>query len=224
MSTRPRTRCVCFIRPVAIPYHDLNLALRAHPESAVSPTELNRCFGSDDDPLMCAYHDLEWGVPVHDDRHLFELLCLEGAQAGLSWRTVLHRREGYRLLFHNFDIARVAAFDEEDVERLLTDTRIIRNRAKVNSAIKNAQATLAVIEEFGSFDAFLWQFAADPILVTTTEIIDQLPAETDESRAMSKALKSRGFNFVGPTICYAHMQSAGMVNDHRISCFRHNQV
>ena len=173
---------------------------------------------------MCEYHDREWGVPSHDDRHLFELICLEGAQAGLSWRTVLHRRQGYRLLFHDFDLARIAAFDEHDVERLLLDVRIIRNRAKVNSVIQNARATLAIIEEFGSLDRFLWQFAADPIRITTAEVIDQLPAETDESLAMSKALKSRGFNFVGPTICYALMQAAGMVNDHITICFRHSKV
>ncbi len=213
---------------MAIAYHD-----RAAPppgfagcpqKGTVSPDDPIRCFGSDDDPLMCEYHDREWGVPSHDDRHLFELICLEGAQAGLSWRTVLHRRQGYRLLFHDFDLARIAAFDEHDVERLLLDVRIIRNRAKVNSVIQNARATLAIIEEFGSLDRFLWQFAADPIRITTAEVIDQLPAETDESLAMSKALKSRGFNFVGPTICYALMQAAGMVNDHITICFRHSKV
>jgi DNA-3-methyladenine glycosylase I len=189
----------------------------------VSPSDLSRCFGADDDPLMCQYHDREWGVPVHDDRHLFELICLEGAQAGLSWRTVLHRREGYRLLFHNFDIARVAALDEDDIERLLLDKRIIRNRAKVNSAIRNARATLAIIEEFGSLDKFLWQFAG-PAPVTTAAVLDDLPTDTEGARAMSKALKAHGFNFVGPTICYALMQSAGLVNDHPTSCFRHTQV
>lgn len=183
-----------------------------------------RCFGSDDDPVMRDYHDLEWGVPIHDDRHLFELLCLEGAQAGLSWRTVLHRREGYRRLFVNFDIQKVAAFDEEDVERLLLDPVIIRNRAKVTSAIRNARAALQVIEEFGSLDEFMWSFVDGKTIVTKARDLDQVLPETPESQAMSKALKDRGFNFVGPTICYAYMQSAGMVNDHATKCFRHVEV
>ncbi len=184
----------------------------------------NRCFGSDDDPVMRDYHDLEWGVPIHDDRHHFELLCLEGAQAGLSWRTVLHRRDGYRRLFENFDIATVAAFDEEDVERLLLDPGIIRNRAKVNSAIKNARAALEVIAEAGSLDEFLWSFVDGKTIVTKAVTLDGVRPETAESQAMSKALKERGFNFVGPTICHAYMQSAGMVNDHPRSCFRHDEV
>jgi DNA-3-methyladenine glycosylase I len=183
-----------------------------------------RCDWGGDDPLMLEYHDREWGVPIHDDRHLFELLCLEGAQAGLSWRTVLHRREGYRRLFVNFAIAKVAAFDEEDVERLLLDKGIIRNRAKVNSAIKNARAALKVIEEFGSLDEFIWSFVDGKTIVTKARDMGEVPAETPESQAMSKALKERGFNFVGPTICYAYMQSAGMVNDHATRCFRHDEV
>ena len=183
-----------------------------------------RCFGSDDDPLMREYHDREWGVPIHDDRHLFELLSLEGAQAGLSWRTVLHRREGYRRLFKNFDIEKVAAFDEEDVERLLLDPGIIRNRAKVNSVIRNARALLVLREELGSLDEFLWGFVRGKPITTTAGSLAEIQPETDQSRAMSKALKERGFNFVGPTICYAYMQSAGMVNDHPLNCFRHDEV
>lgn len=172
-----------------------------------------RCFGGD--PLMDRYHD---------DRALFELLTLEGAQAGLSWLTVLRRREGYRDAFDGFDIERIAAYEEHDIERLLGDERIIRNRAKVRSTVGNARAALAVIEEWGSLDRFLWQFVDEVTKRNAFTTIDEMPAETEESRAMSKELKRDGFSFVGPTICYAFMQSAGMVNDHLVGCVRHHEV
>lgn len=168
---------------------------------------------------MIAYHDLEWGVPLHDDRALFELLVLEGAQAGLSWRTVLHRREGYRAAFEGFEVERVAAYGEDDIARLLADPGIIRNRAKVNAAIANARAVLEVQREHGSFDAYVWSFAPPP-REHRPPSVDEVPAETEESRALSRALRKRGFGFVGPTICHAFMQSAGLVDDHLATCFR----
>ena len=182
---------------------------------------MNRCEWTGDDPLMQRYHDEDWGVPLHDDRALFELLVLEGAQAGLSWRTVLHRREGYRAAFDGFDIATVAAYDDDDQARLRTDARIIRNRAKINSAVANARATLAVQTDHGSLDAFLWSFVGGETRRNAFRNLADVPAQTDESRAMSKALRGYGFSFVGPTICYAFMQSAGLVNDHVTSCFRY---
>ena len=182
---------------------------------------LVRCAWAGDDPLMQRYHDEEWGVPLHGDRALFELLVLEGAQAGLSWRTILHRREGYRVAFEGFDIARVAAYGQTDRERLLGDARIIRNRAKIDAAIANARATIRLQTEYGSLDAFLWSFAGGRPRLNAFRDVSELPAQTDESRAMSKALRSHGFSFVGPTICYAFMQSAGLVNDHVTSCFRY---
>ena len=180
--------------------------------------------GGWDDDLMLAYHDTEWGQPVHDDRQLFEFLTLEGAQAGLSWRTVLHRREGYRKAFAGFEIAKVARFTARRRERLLQDPGIIRNRAKVESTVRNAQAALAVQQELGSLDAWLWSFVGGAPRVNRFRRMSQIPAETAESKAMSKALKQRGFGFVGPTICYALMQATGMVNDHLTSCFRHDEV
>jgi DNA-3-methyladenine glycosylase I len=184
-------------------------------------TELVRCTWADSDPLMQAYHDGEWGVPVHDDRHLFEMLTLEGAQAGLSWSTILRRRAGYRTAFEDFQIPEVARFESKDVDRLLADADIIRNRQKIASTIGNARAILEVQREHGSFDRYLWSFVpnGEPIVRPRTALAD-LPAETDESRALSKALKKRGFAFVGPTICYAFMQTVGMANDHMASCFR----
>jgi len=167
-----------------------------------------------------AYHDEEWGVPSRDDRHLFEMLVLEGAQAGLSWSTILHKREGYRKAFEGFDAERVARFGERDVERLLADPGIVRNRLKVTAAIDNARATLAVQEERGSLADYLWEFVGGEPIVGRFRELGQIPAETDESRAMSKDLKRRGFRFVGPTICYAFMQATGMVNDHVTDCFR----
>ncbi|MDA0350595.1 MAG: DNA-3-methyladenine glycosylase I [Chloroflexi bacterium] len=187
--------------------------------------DLIRCaWTGEDDELMLAYHDTEWGTPLHDDRALFELLTLEGAQAGRSWRTVLHRREGYRRVFEGFDLPRLAAWTDADQARALQDVGIIRNRAKVAATVGNAQAALAAIEEHGSLDAYLWSFAGGVSTVNGFTSMSELPAETDVSKAMSKALKKAGFRFVGPTICYAFMEATGMVNDHTTDCFRYNQV
>lgn len=179
-----------------------------------------RCGWTTTDPQYIAYHDDEWGVPVHDERKFFEMLCLEGAQAGLSWLTILRRREGYHLAFDNFDPAIVATYDEEKKATLLTDTRIIRNRAKVNAFVQNARAFLAVQAEFGTFDAYIWQFVEGKPQVNCPATLANVPPESEASRAMSKALKKRGFSFVGPTICYAFMQACGLVNDHTVDCFR----
>jgi DNA-3-methyladenine glycosylase I len=184
-----------------------------------------RCEWSEGgDSLMTAYHDEEWGVPSHDDRHLFELLTLEGAQAGLSWSTILRKRDGYRAAFDSFDPEAVASFRAVDVERLLRDPGIVRNRMKVESAITNAGHVLAVQSEFGSLDAYLWRFVDGAPLVGRWRAIAELPAETEESRALSRDLKRRGFRFVGPTICYAFMQSVGLVNDHVVDCFRFQEL
>jgi DNA-3-methyladenine glycosylase I len=173
---------------------------------------------------MTKYHDDEWGVPVKDDRLLFEFLLLEGAQAGLSWRTILHRREGYREAFRGFDPERIARYGERDVARLLSDERIVRNRAKVVSAVGNAKAFLAVREEFGSFSEFLWSFVQGKPIRNRWSAARSVPSSTGESRAMSRALFRRGFRFVGPTICYAFMQATGMVNDHLVGCFRYREL
>jgi DNA-3-methyladenine glycosylase I len=184
--------------------------------------EVQRCqWAAGGSDAMVAYHDGEWGVPSHDDRHLFELLTLEGAQAGLSWSTILNKRDGYRRLFGGFDPAAVARFTAKDVERLLGDPGIVRNRAKVESTISNARAVLAVQEEAGSLDAYLWGFVDGRPIVNRWRRLDQIPAETDEARMLSKDLKRRGFRFVGPTSCYAFMQSVGMANDHVLDCFRY---
>jgi DNA-3-methyladenine glycosylase I len=175
-------------------------------------------------PLYVAYHDDEWGVPLHDDRRLFELLTLEGAQAGLSWLTILRKRDGYREAFASFDPAQVARFDERAVERLLADPGIVRNRLKVESTIANARAILAVQDETGSLDALLWSFVGGSPKQNAFETLAEIPAETPESRTMSKELKRRGFRFVGPTVCYAFMQAAGLVNDHVVSCFRFREL
>ena len=169
---------------------------------------------------MLAYHDEEWGVPSHDDRHLFEMLTLEGAQAGLSWSTILRKREGYRRAFAGFDPGVVARFTSRDVDRLLIDTGIVRNRLKVESTIVNAGRLLAVQDELGSFDAYLWALVDGTPIVNRWRSLAELPAETDLSRALSKDLKKRGFRFVGPTVCYAFMQAVGLVNDHTVDCFR----
>src|SRR5450755_2212571 len=171
--------------------------------------------------LSIPYHDREWGVPQHDDRVLFEFLILEGAQAGLSWDTILRKRENYRAAFDGFDAKKIARYDHRKTQRLLRDAGIVRNRLKVASAIRNAKAFLAVQKEFGSFDAYLWQFVGGKPLVNTRRVAEKLPARTSESDAMSKDLKKRGFNFVGSTICYAFMQATGMVNDHAVECFRY---
>ena len=190
-------------------------------------TPLTRCAwvgNRPDDDIMVRYHDEEWGVPLHDDRRLFELLTLEGAQAGLSWDTILKRRAGYRRAFQGFDIARIAAYGPEDVERLLADTGIIRNRAKIAATIGNAQATLALQREYGSLDAYLWAFVDGTTVVNSPSSISEVPARTPASEAMSKALLKRGFRFVGPTIVYAFLQSAGLVNDHTRDCFRYGEL
>ncbi len=188
------------------------------------PDDHVRCPWPGDDALMLEYHDREWGVPQHDDQRLFEFLILEGAQAGLSWSTILNRREGYRAAFDGFDYEQVARYGEADVARLLADEGIIRNRLKVRSAIQNAQALIAVREEWGTFDAFIWSFVDGEPQRNAVTSLEEIPAETAQSLAMSKELKRLGFNFVGPTICYALMQATGMVSDHVVSCFRHSEV
>jgi DNA-3-methyladenine glycosylase I len=171
--------------------------------------------------LSVRYHDEEWGVPVHDDRTLFEFLILEGAQAGLSWSTILNKRENYRKAFDGFEVERVARYDRRKVERLLRDPGIVRNKLKIASTIANAKAFLRVQKEFGSFDRYIWQFVGGKPRVNSPKSMKQVPARTEESDAMSKDLKKRGFNFVGSTICYAFMQAVGMVNDHVVECFRY---
>jgi DNA-3-methyladenine glycosylase I len=172
---------------------------------------------------MVAYHDEEWGVPSHDDRHLFEMLTLEGAQAGLSWSTILRKREGYRAAFAGFDPETVARFGPGDVERLLADPGIVRNRMKVESTVENARRVLEVQDELGSFDAYLWAFVAGEPIVNAWRSLSELPAETPLSKALSKDLKKRGFRFIGPTIVYAFMQTVGMVDDHTVDCFRRGE-
>ena len=184
-----------------------------------------RCeWASSGDALMLAYHDLEWGVPLHDDRALFELLTLEGAQAGLSWATILKRRDGYRTAFEGFAIPRIAAYGEPEVARLLANPGIIRNRAKVRATIGNARAALEVQREFGSLDAYFWGAVGGTPRRSAFASLAELPAETEESRALSKDLRRRGFAFVGPTIMYAFMQASGLVNDHTVECFRYAEV
>ncbi|MGV8027050.1 MAG: DNA-3-methyladenine glycosylase I [Anaerolineaceae bacterium] len=170
------------------------------------------------------YHDMEWGVPVHDDRKHFEFLVLEGAQAGLSWATILKRRQGYREAFANFDPEKVAKFTDEDFARLIQDSDIIRNKLKICSTINNAKRFLEVQKEFGSFDIYVWQFVGKRPIINRWEQMKQIPSATQESEALSKDLKKRGFTFIGPTIMYAHMQAVGMVNDHEVSCFRYKEV
>ncbi len=183
-----------------------------------------RCSWAGSDPLMMAYHDKEWGVPVHDDRLLFEFLTLEGAQAGLSWQTILNKREGYREAFANFDPARVARFNRTRIESLLKNPAIVRNRLKVESTVSNARAVLVVQREFGSLDRFLWDNVGAATKVNRWRQAGQVPASTAQSDALSKVLKQRGFRFVGSTICYAFMQATGMVNDHLTTCFRHGSA
>lgn len=173
---------------------------------------------------MLTYHDREWGVPSHDDVHLFEMLTLEGAQAGLSWQTILNKRAGYRSAFARFDPAAVAAFDDERVARLLEDPSIVRNRSKVASTVSNARVVRDIQERSGSLDAYLWALVGGERVVNRRRGTGEIPAETETSRSMSLALKGRGFRFVGPTVCYAFMQAVGMVNDHEVRCFRHLQV
>jgi DNA-3-methyladenine glycosylase I len=183
-----------------------------------------RCAWCTDHPLYKAYHDNEWGVCVHNDRLLFEFLILEGAQAGLSWLTILKKREGYRKAFDRFDIEKVAAYTAKDVERLLNDPGIVRNRLKIEATIKNAQSAIDIIGEFGSLDAFFWQYVDGVPIQNGWRTINEVPVKTDRSEAISNDLKKRGFRFVGPTICYAFMQAVGMVNDHTTDCFRYGEI
>ncbi len=190
----------------------------------MTPREKKRCDWAGSDPLYAAYHDEEWGVPVHDDRLLFEFLILEGAQAGLSWITILKKREHYRKVFDGFDPAKIARYRQPRIDKLLRDPGIVRNRLKVEGTVRNAKAYLALVKETGSFGDYLWSFVGGKTKRNRFRTMKELPAETDESRAMSKDLRKRGFTFVGPTICYAFMQATGMVNDHVVGCFRHRQV
>jgi DNA-3-methyladenine glycosylase I len=187
-------------------------------------TERQRCAWAGDDALYRAYHDHEWGVPLHDDRALFEFLILEGAQAGLSWITILRKRENYRVAFDDFDAARIARYDASKIESLLQDAGIVRNRLKLAAAVTNAQKFLNVQEKYGSFDAFIWQFVGGSTRQNHWRGLAEIPASTPESDAMSKELKRRGFKFVGTTICYAFMQATGMVNDHTTDCFRFKEL
>ena len=184
-------------------------------------TGKRRCEWCADDPLYVAYHDEEWGVPLHDDVRLFELLTLEGAQAGLSWLTVLRKRENYRKAFDGFEARRIARYRGNKIAALMKDAGIVRNRLKIHSAVKNAKALLAVQKEFGSFDRYVWEFVGGTPIVNHRRILKDIPAATPESDALSKDLKKRGFTFVGTTICYAFMQAVGMVNDHTTDCFRY---
>ena len=188
--------------------------------------EVRRCDWAafSNNPLMIEYHDKEWGVPVHDDKTLFEFLVLEGAQAGLSWETVLNKRENYRKAFQEFEPARIAHYDKKDVQRLLGDSGIIRNRLKIQATIANAKQSLVASKEFGSFDNYVWRFVGGKPIRHKFKSLGQIPATTTESDAMSKDLRQRGFRFVGPTICYAFMQGVGMVNDHTTKCFRYDKV
>jgi len=185
---------------------------------------MHRCSWSTNEDIYIRYHDEEWGVPVHDDRKLFEFLILEGAQAGLSWITILKRREAYRDAFDQFDPEKVARYDKTKIEELLQRTDLIRNRLKINSAVTNAQAFLKVQEEFGSFDKYIWSFVDGEPIQNKWKKLNEIPAQTPLSVKISKDLKKRGFKFVGPTIVYAHMQATGMVNDHLVDCFRHSEV
>jgi DNA-3-methyladenine glycosylase I len=194
--------------------------LKARAADAVKP----RCPWPATDPLMLRYHDEEWGVPVHDDRKHFEFLMLEGAQAGLSWLTILRKREGYREAFAGFDPRKVARFDARRVKTLLTNAAIVRNRLKIEAAVTNARAFLAVQKEFGSFDAYVWRFVGGRPIVNRWTTIKQIPVRTPESDALSEDLRRRGFRFVGSTIIYAHMQAVGMVNDHMVSCYRYREL
>jgi DNA-3-methyladenine glycosylase I len=184
----------------------------------------NRCAWANGNALMEEYHDIEWGVPLHDDTKLFEFLVLDAMQAGLSWQTVINKRENFRKAFDNYDIENIARYRQAKIDRLLKDEGIIRNKLKVNSAVTNARAFLKVQKEFGSFDKYIWGFVGGKPLVNRCEALKDIPAKTSEAEAMSRDLKKRGFSFVGPTICYAFMQAAGLVNDHLITCPRHKEV
>ncbi len=182
------------------------------------------CDWPSGDPLMIRYHDEEWGTPLHDDRKLFEFMILDAFQAGLSWRTVLHKRENFRVAFHNFEADKIAGYDENDFNRLMADAGIIRNKAKIRGTIENAKQFLVVQREFGSFDNYIWQFTGGKTIDNNWKALKEIPASSAESDAMSVDLKKRGFKFVGSTICYAFMQAAGMVNDHLVTCGRYGEV
>jgi DNA-3-methyladenine glycosylase I len=196
---------------------------KVKPQDAI-PDGRMRCPWCESKSLDRHYHDTEWGVPMHDDRDLLELLTLEGAQAGLSWSTVLAKREGYKRIFKNFDAKKIAAFTDADITDAMADPGIVRNKLKINSTIGNAKAYLAVLEKYGSFDAFLWQIVGGKPIVNNWKTVSQVPAKTAESDAMSKMLLVHGFKFVGSTICYAFMQASGMVNDHLVGCYRHKEA
>jgi len=183
----------------------------------------SRCWNTDN-PLYIRYHDEEWGVPVHDDRTLFEFLVLEGFQAGLTWELILRRREALRKAFENFDPKKIAKYTNEDMKRLANNRDIIRNRAKISATVNNARRFAEIQKEFGSFDAFIWGFVQGRVIKRSLKDFSSMPSESEESRAMSKELRKRGFKFVGPTICYAFMQAVGMVNDHLVHCFRYDQI
>jgi len=187
-------------------------------------SEISRCPWPSDDELMIVYHDTEWGVPLHDDRQLFEFMVLDAFQAGLSWRTILHKRQNFRRAFADFDFRKVARFDEKHYNLLLTDAGIIRNRAKIRATIENAIRFLEIQKEFGSFDRYIWQFSDGKTIVNHWPTLAELPAKSAEAEKMSADLIRRGFRFVGPTICYAFMQAAGMVNDHLVNCFRWREL
>lgn len=189
-------------------------------------SEAERCgwVSGSTDELMLQYHDSEWGTPSHDDAHLFEMLTLEGAQAGLSWATILHKRQGYRAAFMGFDANEVARFNDLNVERLMSDPGIVRNRLKIASTVANAQAVLAVKERDGSFDSFVWGFAGDHTRPNAWQRMTEIPSETAESHVMSVQMRRMGFRFIGPTVCYAFMQAVGMVNDHTTGCFRYTEL
>jgi DNA-3-methyladenine glycosylase I len=196
------------------------LAMPSH----TRPTSKPRCAWAGTDPLYVDYHDHEWGVPLHDDRRLFEMLILEGAQAGLSWITILRKRDAYRKAFDGFDAGKVARYRRARIERLMKNEGIVRNRLKIEAAVRNAAAFLEVQREFGSFDRYIWQFVGGAPRQNAPRTLKELPARTPESDAMSRDLKKRGFTFVGSTICYAFMQATGMVNDHVVDCFRYREV
>ena len=185
---------------------------------------VKRCAWANGDTLTMAYHDYEWGVPVHDDRLLFEFLVLEGAQSGLSWITILRKRENYRRAFNDFEPRKIASYDDGKVEELLLDPGIVRNRLKIKAAINNARALLEVQKEFGSFDAYIWQFVDGKPVQNRRQELSEIPAMTPDSKRMSSNLVRRGFSFAGPTVCYAFMQAVGMVNDHIVDCFRHDDL
>lgn len=185
---------------------------------------IKKCPWTTDDPLMIKYHDEEWGVPLHNDRKLFEFIILDGFQAGLSWRTIINKRKNFRKAFDNFDPVKVAKFSDKKIIELMNDEGIIRNKLKINAAVENAKAFLKVQKEFGSFDKYIWQFTGGKTIVNKFRNLNELPATSKESDLMSTDLKNRGFKFVGSTICYAFMQAAGMVNDHITECFRYKEV